>query len=178
MTTTISPYQSKETSAGPDGQHMEKIITSVPGSGVTIETVTVYNAKGDVLSSKSTRTTTSYDSSSHSITTTTENSQGGKATGSSTTTQKYDGTRVVDETTVNRSASGQETNTRHTTTAADGSTTETTDKPVKDKHGDVIPDKRAVTDSVTTGAATDGGGATEPTSIASDYDPITKKALG
>ncbi|WP_436522310.1 hypothetical protein [Actinoplanes sp. HUAS TT8] len=178
VTTSISPYQLQENSTGPNGQRMEKIITTVPGSGVMIETVTIFNAKGDVLSTKSTRTTTSYDTTRHTLTTTTENSQGGKATGSSTTTTTYDGSRVVDEKTVSKSASGQETSTTHTQTDAKGETVETTDKPARDEHGKLIPGQRTTTDSVTTGAATDDSGTTSPTSLADEADPIARKALG
>ncbi|AEV82478.1 hypothetical protein ACWT_1460 [Actinoplanes sp. SE50] len=174
--TTLSPYQSKEVSVGPGGQHMEKVITSVPGSGVTIETVTIFNAKGQQLSTKSTRTTTSFDASTHSIVTSTESSQDGRATGSSVNTKTYAGTRLADETTVNKGANGQETTTTETKTATDGSKVETTTKPVKDKHGHIVPDQRTTTDEVHTGTATTSSGTSAPTTkISTAYDPIAQR---
>ncbi|GAA4599518.1 hypothetical protein BJY16_003106 [Actinoplanes octamycinicus] len=174
--TTMSPYQQLTTSKGPNGQRMEKVVTSVPGSGVTIETTTIYNAKNEVLSTQSVRTVTSYNDKTHTLDKQVESSTNGTVTGHSKTSTTYDNTgKVTAETTVNSDANNKETSTKEFTTAADGSTTEKVTRPAKDEDGNVIKDKRDTTDMVKTGASTTSASATPPTrTYAADADPIER----
>lgn len=164
---TLSPYQTVLTATAPNGQTRETVTTSVPGSGHTIVTTTVYGADGKVLSTSSTRTSTSYNTTTNTQVKTVESAQNGTPTGRSTTTTTYDGTRVAREETVSYTPDGnggeRPTSTRTEAVDGDGVRTETTSRT--DQNG-----RTEVTDRVVVGPETPGQSSPRDR-VANDYDP-------
>ena len=166
--TVVSPYQSALVSEGPNGQTREIVTTNVPGSGLTVVTTTVYGRDGQVLSSTSTRTMTTYDSERNVSTQRVESSSGGRPTGSSTVTTTYANGQVVGERTENFGPDGKPTGGRtETTNRETGEQVETTTGV--DEKG-----QPKVTDRVVVGAETEGGTAAAPP-IATEYDPALRQ---
>jgi uncharacterized protein YukE len=169
--TVISPYQTMQTSYSTDGQVMERVTTSVPGSGLTVVTTTVYGPDGKVASTKTERITSSYDAATNTQTTRTETTTNGARSGASETRTTYrDGEVAREETTTySTGADGreQEGTTRTETVGTDGVRTETTTRPGQDGQPDVV------TDHVVIGPETDGH-RTAPEPIALDYDPFAR----
>jgi len=167
--TVVSPYQTARTSVAPNGQVREVVTTSVPGSNLTVVTTTVYGSGGKVLSSSSTRTTSSYDTATNTQRTTVESSRNGTRTGSTQTTTTYSGADVSRQETVTyvagKDGADHRTTTQTETVGSDGVRTETTKRPGKDG----APDE--VTDRVVVGPETEGR--TSPQDpIARAYDPL------
>lgn len=164
----ISPYQTMVTATSTDGRVMEKVTTSVPGSGVTVVTTTIYGPDGKVLSTKSERTTYSYDTKTSTATTRTETSANGAPAGSSETRTTYrDGEVAREETTtytVGADGKEREGTTRTESVDAGGVRTETTTRPGEDG-------KPEVTDHVVVGPETEGR-RTVPKPVADEYNPF------
>ncbi len=166
--TVVSPYQTTQVSEGPNGQTREIVTTNVPGSGVTVMTTTVYGRDGRVLSSSSTRTTSSYDADRNVQTQRVETSSGGRATGSSTTTTTYAGGDVTSRQTENYGPDGKPTGGRTETTDREtGEQVETTTGV--DENG-----RPEVTDRVVIGRETEGQPTVEEP-IAAEYDPTMRR---
>lgn len=164
--TTVSPYQTSQVSEGPNGQTREIVTTNVPGSGMTVVTTTVYGRDGTVLSSSSTRTTSTYVNNVQ--TTRVESSAGGRPTGSSTTTTTYAGGDVTSRQTENFGPDGKPTGSRTESTHREtGEQIEITTSV--DENG-----RPHVTDQVVVGRETPGQNAV-PEPIANEFDPTLQR---
>ena len=166
--TVISPYQTSQTASGPNGETRETVTTSVPGSGLTVVTTTVYNREGGVVSTSSTRTTSGYDAATNTQTRTVESSRNGEKSGTTTTTTTYDGTEVAEQRTVTYvpDAAGvdQPTTTRTEKVDDNGVRTETVTRPGGENKPDVV------TDRVVIGPQTEGQPSPRER-VANEYDP-------
>ncbi|MFC4145226.1 hypothetical protein ACFO0M_03055 [Micromonospora mangrovi] len=163
--TSTSPYQTTLTAQGPNGMVRETVTTNVPGSGVTLVTTTIYDSKGKVVSTTSSRTTTTYDYATNSQVQTVES--GDTAT---TTTTRYgsDGAVVNEESRSSTATNGHETPTGRREVTVDPSTGERVETTYVVRDG-----REVVSDRVVIGRATEGEtGYQEP--IANQYDPIMK----
>jgi hypothetical protein len=175
-TKQVSPIQTVQTSFGPNGEKREVRVTSVPGGGGTVTTTTVYDAKGNVVTSTSSRVTSYFSGNTQTTTEESYDAKGNK-TGSTKTTTTYTSTGDVGhEVSETQDASGATTN-RKTTDLDEGSkvTTETSEKSVKDKDGDGTHFEE--TDKVTIGEQTEGQKGV-PETIASKYDPYRDEVPG
>lgn len=167
--TVSSPYQTTQVSEGPNGQTREIVTTNVPGSGLTVVTTTVYARDGAVLSTSSTRTTSSYDPDTNVQTRRVESSSGGQPGGSSTTRTTYADGEVVSQQTENFGPDGRPTGGRtETTDPESGEQVETTTSV--DENG-----QPKVTDRVVVGRETEGQTTVEKP-IANEYDPLLQQA--
>ncbi|GLW32360.1 hypothetical protein [Actinoplanes regularis] len=175
-TRQVSPIQTVQTSFGPNGEKREVRITNVPGGGGTITTTTVYDAKGHVVTTSSSRVTTYFNGDTQTTTEESYDAKGNK-TGSTRTTTTYTSTgEVGHEVTETRDAKDVTTN-RKTTDLDESSkvVTETSEKSVKDKDGDGTHFEP--TDRVTVGRQTEGQEGVSDT-IAGKYDPYRDEVPG
>jgi hypothetical protein len=161
--TSTSPYQTTVTSQGPNGLVRETVTTTVPGSGLTVVTTTVYDSNRKVLSTNSTRTTTTYDYATNSQVQTVES---GKTTTTTTTRYGSDGTVVNEESRSTTAANGQETPTGRRVVSTDPQTGERIETTYTVRDG-----KEVVTDRVVIGPATKGETGYD-TPLANKYDPM------
>jgi hypothetical protein len=149
--TTSYPYGTIQRSHGPNGQVMEIVTTSVPGSSVTTTVTKIYDKEGKVVFSGSERQTTTYNQKTGDVHTVKESVQDGKVTARTETTSHYDKGNVTKETTKNVTVKQQKdgttedvvTSTREYTLNSDGST-HTVEKKADDKGKMVTSDEVAV----------------------------------
>jgi hypothetical protein len=165
-TTVQSPYQTTQISQNvTTGQTREVVTMNVPGSGVSVVTTTIYDSKHEVVSTSSTRTSTSYDYNSNTQVKVVES--GGSKT---TTTTTYDGKGEVahEDSKSTTTVDGKPESTGHrevTVDPATGVRTETTYNA-----------KGEVTDQVVIGKETEGQlGVEKP--ISQQYDPTMNGSL-
>jgi hypothetical protein len=160
--TSSSPYQTTVTADGPNGMKRETVTTSVPGSGLTVVTTTIYDSKGKVVSTNTSRTTTTYDYATRSQVQTVES-----GSGTTTTTTRYgsDGTVVNEESRSSTSTNGHETPTGRREVTVDPQTGERVETTYVVRDG-----KEVVSDRVVIGPATEGETGYD-TPIANKYDP-------
>ncbi|MCI4065030.1 hypothetical protein MRQ36_21680 [Micromonospora sp. R77] len=162
--TSTSPYQTTLTSKGPNGLVRETVTTNVPGSGVSIVTTTIYDSKGKVVNTTTSRTTTTYDYATNSQVQTVES---GNSTTRTTTQYGKDGSIVNSESASTTSTNGHETPTGRRVVTVDPQTGERVETTYVVRDG-----KEVVSDRVVIGRATKGEtGYEEP--IANKYDPMS-----
>ena len=167
-TTTVQPpYQTTQTSYNAvTGQTREVVTMSIPGSGATVVTTTVYTNKHEVVSTASTRTSTSYDARTNTSVKVVES--GGSTT---TTTTRYDsrGELASETSQSTTTVDGRTGSTGHREVTIDpvtGVRTETT----YNADGEVV-------DQVIIGEETEGQPGVE-TPINKQYDPTLNGTLG
>ncbi|WP_229071611.1 hypothetical protein [Actinoplanes sp. DH11] len=165
-TTSSSPYAITTVATQPTtGDKRETVTINIPGGG-TVVTTTIFNAKGEVVSKNSTRTTTTYDSATNTQVKTV-------VSGNSTTTTT---TRYNDE----GELAGERT--ESATTAEDGTTTPTGSRETTfDQNTGTRTDttrngKDEVTEQTFTGRATEGERGI-PKPLSAQYDPTVNGAL-
>ncbi|BCY06435.1 hypothetical protein [Actinoplanes sp. L3-i22] len=179
-TKQMGPYQTIQTSTGPNGERREVVTTNIPGGGTTV-TTTVYNAKNKIVTQSSNRTTVTYDSRTNTqVTTSSSYDAKGKLTGSTKESTTYTATGDVSSR-VNDTNDDTGALTNRRTTTVDAKTETTTEKSEKvvlnDKDHPKAGTHLETTDLVATGKQTQGQvGVTE--TIASEYDPYTKEVTG
>ncbi|HEU4421339.1 MAG TPA: hypothetical protein VFR67_02230 [Pilimelia sp.] len=113
-----------QTAIGPNGQ-IKKIVTSTPpGGGAITVTTTIYNARGEVVSTSSSRTSTYLDG--NTVVTRTVTTDGsGQTTGTKEDRTTYSDGTVVAESSESRNADGDVTSSTTTRTNDDGTQTTT-----------------------------------------------------
>lgn len=160
---TSSPYGTTQVMVNPStGQTMKIVNSFSPSSNVVTAVTTITDHKGHVISSSTTRTTTTSTingDGTASITKTVDSIEDGRTTSRQQTTEHYTAGTVDDKTTtenqVKYDSKGKETVTETSTTSthtySDGSTHEQTTTP-----GETKDDDRVTTDDVWVGAKTDG----------------------
>lgn len=165
-TTTDSPYQTTLTSQNAvTGQTREVVTTNIPGSGVTLVTTTVYNSKGDVVSTSSTRTSTTYSPDTNTQVKTVQN---GNTTTTTTTTYDDKGELAGEKAQTSTTVDGK--------TEAGGRREVTIDPETGARTETTYNAKGDVTDRLVIGAETDGErGVTKP--INQQYDPTMNGGL-
>jgi uncharacterized protein YukE len=160
----ISGIQTEQTSLGPNGER-RVVTTTTPPGGPTIVTSVVYSADGKVLSSTTTRTSSSYDTATRTNTETVVSYSGDTQTGTSVKKTTTDASgNVSHETTTNFDGAGHTTGTRtEDVNQQTGEQTEVTTSV--DGKG-----KSHETDHVTIGKATPGQETVEKP-IDAEYQP-------
>lgn len=161
--THVGPYETVQTSLANTGEKREIITMATPYGGPITTTTKLYNAKGNLISSTSVQTSTSYDASTGVSSTKEQYYTGEKLTATKVTgtTRGADG-QVTSEVVTNSDANGKATGGSTLTVDANGQQTRVSTSV--DAEG-----KSKVTDKMVVGAATEGS-AGMPTPLSAKYE--------
>ncbi|MFC7550784.1 hypothetical protein [Plantactinospora sp. GCM10030261] len=163
--THSSPYQTSMIYLGPNGMVRTVNTMTVPGTGRTVETTTIRDSSGKVISNNTVTTTSSYDAARNTQVKVVES---GANTTTTTTRYGSDGEVVNESSQTTRTTNGQEASTGRREMSIDPSTGERVETTYVVKDG-----KEVVADRVVIGRATEDGELAR-TTIAQGYDPMAK----
>ncbi|WP_157411596.1 MULTISPECIES: hypothetical protein [Actinoplanes] len=167
QTLSETPYQTTTVSTDPNtGQKLQTVTMNVPGGGGVVQTITIYNSKGEVLSTTSTRTVTSYNPATN---TEVKTVTSGNSTTRTTTAYDDDGL-VANE------------KTQNSTTGENGKVTETGSREVTvDQNTGMQTETTYNAEGETTGTTYTGketeGQLTVDKPLSAEYDPTLNGTL-